>query len=120
MIAAVHLFSYGTLQLPQVQLATFGRLLAGSPDAIVGYELGAVRIDDPAVVATSGSDVHPVLAPGADADAEVPGTVFTITQQELAAADGYEVDAYTRVEVTLRSGLQAWVYVFDGTAVQQT
>ena len=42
---------------------------------------------------------------------ELRGTVFEITAQELAAADKYEVSDYKRVSVTLKSGLQAWVYV---------
>ena len=31
------LFSYGTLQLPEVQTATFGRLLQGQADSLVGF-----------------------------------------------------------------------------------
>jgi gamma-glutamylcyclotransferase (GGCT)/AIG2-like uncharacterized protein YtfP len=42
----------------------------------------------------------------------VPGTVFAISEEELAAADTYEVDAYRRISVPLRSGARAWVYVF--------
>jgi gamma-glutamylcyclotransferase (GGCT)/AIG2-like uncharacterized protein YtfP len=42
---------------------------------------------------------------------EVAGMVFEITAEELAAADRYEVADYTRVNVTLKSGLRAWVYV---------
>jgi len=42
----------------------------------------------------------------------VSGTVFEITEQELAAADKYEeVAEYRRISVTLRSGDEAWVYV---------
>lgn len=33
------LFSYGTLQQENVQIATFGRLLNGAPDALVGFKL---------------------------------------------------------------------------------
>jgi hypothetical protein len=32
----------------------------------------------------------------------------------LAAADVYEVDDYTRIVVPLRSGAQAWGFVFTG------
>ena len=39
------------------------------------------------------------------------GTVFEVSEDELARADTYEVDAYRRVAVTLASGLAAWVYV---------
>jgi hypothetical protein len=35
-------------------------------------------------------------------------------EQELAAADEYEVDDYRRITVPLRSGDRAWVYVFAG------
>jgi gamma-glutamylcyclotransferase (GGCT)/AIG2-like uncharacterized protein YtfP len=111
-----HLFSYGTLREPQVQLATFGRLLGGVPDAIVGYRLETLTIRDPAVIATSGSEHHPILVPSEDPDAAVEGTVFNITADELRAADDYEVDDYQRVEVPLRSGRRAWVYVFSGAS----
>jgi gamma-glutamylcyclotransferase (GGCT)/AIG2-like uncharacterized protein YtfP len=67
----------------------------------------------PADFATSGSDRHPILKPTERQDAAVEGTVFVISATELAAADEYEVDDYTRVAVPLRSGLHAWVYVFD-------
>lgn len=107
------LFSYGTLRQPEVQLTTFGRLLEGRPDAIVGYDLDYVTITDPHVIATSGSDRHPVLKPGA-ATVAVEGTVFSISEAELVAADAYEVDDYVRVAVPLRSGQTAWVYVFAG------
>jgi gamma-glutamylcyclotransferase (GGCT)/AIG2-like uncharacterized protein YtfP len=41
----------------------------------------------------------------------VGGTVFDITEGELAQADEYEVDDYKRVAVILDSGIQTWVYV---------
>ena len=107
------LFSYGTLRQRDVQLSTFGRKLAGADDAIVGYRLEWLTITDPHVIETSGSDRHPVLKPGT-ADDAVDGSVFEITETELAAADEYEVDDYRRVLVPLRSGRQAWVYVFAG------
>ena len=34
-----------------------------------------------------------------------------VDDEELAAADHYEVDDYQRVEVPLRSGGLGWVYV---------
>jgi gamma-glutamylcyclotransferase (GGCT)/AIG2-like uncharacterized protein YtfP len=106
------LFSYGTLRQREVQLSTFGRELDGRPDAIVGYELDYVTITDPHVIATSGSDRHPILLPSDRAGAAIEGTVFTVSETDLAAADEYEVDDYRRVAVPLRSGEQAWVYVF--------
>jgi hypothetical protein len=105
------LFSYGTLQQPNVQLATFGRLLSGSPDALVGYEQSMVAIDDPEVVKTSGKSHHPIVRFTGVSDAQVPGTVFEITREELEQADRYEVAAYRRVSAALASGGTAWVYV---------
>jgi gamma-glutamylcyclotransferase (GGCT)/AIG2-like uncharacterized protein YtfP len=106
------LFSYGTLRQREVQLSTFGRELDGRPDAIVGYELDYLTITDPHVIATSGSDRHPILRPSNRAGAAIEGTVFAISETDLAAADEYEVDDYHRVAVPLRSGDEAWVYVF--------
>lgn len=107
------LFSYGTLRQREVQLAVFGRELAGRPDAIVGCDLDYVTITDPQVIATSGSDRHPLLRPGTQPDAAIEGTVFEVTTADLGAADDYEVHDYRRVQVPLRSGEQAWVYVFS-------
>ena len=108
MSEAVWLFSYGTLRLREVQLATFGRELAGEADALEGWVLGTVLIGDPAVVSTSGLTEHLILRPG---DGVVEGVAFELTQAELEAADSYETDDYKRVEVTLRSGRRAFVYV---------
>jgi gamma-glutamylcyclotransferase (GGCT)/AIG2-like uncharacterized protein YtfP len=105
------LFSYGTLQQEDVQRATFGRLLAGRADRLPGYAQGVVAIDDPAVIATSGKTHHPIVRPSADPADHVDGTVFELTDAELAHADRYEVAAYRRVAVTLASGLEAWAYV---------
>lgn len=107
----VLLFSYGTLQDRAVQLANFGRELAGRPDALLGYVQSFVAIDDPAVVATSGKTHHPIVQLSTESRDEVPGTVFEITAQELAAADEYEVSDYKRVSARLKSGAEAWVYI---------
>ncbi len=108
------LFSYGTLRLPDVQLATFGRQLDGYVDAVIGYELDYVTIADPQVIATSGSDRHPILRPANRPDAHVDGTVFVISALNWPQPMTYEVDDYRRISVPLRSGPQAWVYVFAG------
>jgi gamma-glutamylcyclotransferase (GGCT)/AIG2-like uncharacterized protein YtfP len=107
----VLLFSYGTLQDKNVQLASFGRELQGRVDAIPGYSQTLIAITDPQVVATSGKTHHPIVQPSANPADEVAGMVFEITAQELTAADEYEVADYKRISVTLKSGVQAWVYV---------
>lgn len=105
------LFSYGTLRQEEVQRAIFGRIVKGEADAIAGYRLSTVRIEDPVVVAQSGSAVHPVMIPTGDPADEIGGVVFTITGSDLVATDKYETSAYRRVEVPLRSGRAAWAYV---------
>lgn len=110
-MSAERLFSYGTLQQENVQLATFGRLLKGAPDALVGFKQKLVEITDPDVLAKSGKRFHPIVM-RSDVDSDrIEGTVFEITVEELAAADRYEVDDYERIAVSLASGSGAWVYV---------
>jgi hypothetical protein len=107
----VRLFSYGTLQQESVQVSTFGRLLEGTPDALVGYMISMVEITDPEVLRTSGARFHPIVRHSGDPADETPGMVFEITEAELAAADTYEVSDYVRVTAPLKSGTSAWVYV---------
>ena len=107
----IHLFSYGTLQLDSVQMASFGRLLQGSDDSMPGFRKETVEITDPDVLEKSGERYHPIVLPSGNSDDEVAGKVFEITAEELAAADAYEVSDYKRIEVTLKSGIHAWVYV---------
>jgi gamma-glutamylcyclotransferase (GGCT)/AIG2-like uncharacterized protein YtfP len=107
----IHLFSYGTLQQNDVQMSTFGRLLAGKSDTMPGYEQAMVEITDPEVIQKSGRRFHPIVRESPDPTARVEGQVFEITGAELAAADAYEVSDYKRVLVRLTSGIAAWVYV---------
>ena len=105
------LFSYGTLQLEPVQLATFGRKLNGEVDTLMGYVLSEVEINDPDVVKTSGKTHHPILKYTGNNNDLVSGTVFELTEEELAQADGYEVEDYIRVLGQFQSGKAAFVYV---------
>lgn len=108
------IFCYGTLQREDVQLATFGRLLHGQRDELVGGEPSQVAIEDPQLVAATGRTHDANVTFTGRADSRVSGTVFEITDAELAAADRYEAAAaYKRVPATLASGRPAWVYV-DG------
>lgn len=112
----VHLFSYGTLRQPEVQLSSFARLLDGTPDTLIGFRSGWVTITEPDVVTASGSDRHPIVRHTGNAGDSVPGTVFTISPVELANADDYEVDDYRRRLTRLGSGMEAWVYVASDEA----
>jgi gamma-glutamylcyclotransferase (GGCT)/AIG2-like uncharacterized protein YtfP len=105
------LFSYGTLQQHDVQLTTFGRALHGTADQLVGFHQSMVKIEDPKVLKTSGKSHHPIVKQTGVVEDRVAGTVFEVTEEELANADKYEVSDYKRVSAPLASGRTAWVYV---------
>ena len=106
------LFSYGTLQHEQVQLSTFGRRLNGQLDELTGWQPSSVKIDDPEVVTRIGKTHHDNVRFTGNEESRVPGTVFEVTDAELASADEYEaIFLYKRVAAVLASGRQAWVYV---------
>ena len=104
------LFSYGTLQLPQVQESLFERILSGTEEELPGYKVEKLKIKDQAVIEKSGTDMHPILVRTGEPADVVAGMVFEITQAELEKADEYEVDDYRRILATMRSGTQAWIY----------
>ena len=104
------LFSYGTLQHDAVQLSTFGRLLVGQPDELVGFEQAELAIEDPEFVRTSGKRHHAIVTFTGRNDSRVRGMVFDVTDRELASADEYEPAGYVRIATVLASGKEAWVY----------
>lgn len=106
-----YLFTYGTLQLEDVQLATFGRKLSGRPDALTGYRLVMITIQDEDFVAKSGTANHRNLQFTGNASDRVDGIVFEVSADELAQSDAYEPEGYARVLVQLESGSSAWLYV---------
>ena len=109
------LFSYGTLQQEEVQLATFGRKLAGEKDLLVGYEPSLVKITDPEWAERLNKAHHQNVCKTGDDWSNVQGTVFDVTDSELALADTFEAQfAYERVSVSLASGKNAWVYLHRG------
>lgn len=106
------LFSYGTLRLEEVQLATFGRKLEGKPDVSVRYRLAMITIEDQDFVEKSGSAEHRNLQFTGNVSDFVEGMVFSVTREELEKSDAYEPEGYERVLVQLKSGANAWVYRF--------
>ena len=105
-----NLFSYGTLQQDNVQLKNFGRLLEGKKDTISGFILKDIEIKDEFVLKTSKQRFHPIISFTGNKEDRISGTVFSISAKELEEADSYEVDDYTRIEVTLDSGIKSWAY----------
>lgn len=108
-------FSYGTLQQPSVQQATYGRLLEGESDALQGYRLEYLQISNPEVVALSGAAEHPVARSTGRPEDRVAGVRFALTEAELEATDGYESADYRRHQVVLASGVAAWIYLALGS-----
>jgi len=104
------LFTYGTLQSEEVQLATFGRKLDGSRDALIGFRLVMIKIEDDDFVTKSGTADHRNLQFTGNASDIVEGTVFAVTISELEQSDAYEPASYKRAQVQCRSGATAWVY----------
>ena len=93
------LFSYGTLQDQEVQVSTFGRSLKGERDGLPEYRQ-----------ITFGPYLN-VQFTGHQSDL-VEGTRFEVTSAELEEADIYEATAdYKRIQVHLKSGRLAWVYL---------
>jgi hypothetical protein len=107
------LFSYGTLQDPNVQTSLFGRHLHGEPDELIGFECSFRIVDDRAFAAASGRESHAIVRFNGDVQSRVDGTVFEVSEQELEKADRYEPAGYTRISAMLASGRPVWVYAED-------
>lgn len=93
------LFTYGTLQVPEIQKSVFHRTTQGTPDALEGFEKHTMLF---------GAQPYPIIE--AKPGSEVKGLVIEVTPEELEAIDSYETAAYRRISVTLKSGTPAWVY----------
>lgn len=96
-----YLFSYGTLQDPEVQEQLFGRKLKAEPDELLGYELSSQKA----------YGQYPQIAKAQNAHAKVVGLALELSDKDLEHADHYEGPEYTRISIRLKSGKQAWAYV---------
>ena len=114
------LFSYGTLQQKNVQVANFSRELSGVKDILPAYVLGEITISDERVIRESGKAVHLILCYTGNSDDEVSGSVFELSPAELARADDYEVEDYKRVSAVMRSGRRCWIYAAASDTVAQS
>jgi hypothetical protein len=103
------LFSYGTLQEEAVQMSTFGRVLRGEPDELVGFEHTWLTIEE-----ANGRNTYSIVRFNGQNESRVPGLVFDISDSELANADAYEPPPYVRMPAMLASGREAWVYAGAG------
>jgi gamma-glutamylcyclotransferase (GGCT)/AIG2-like uncharacterized protein YtfP len=108
-----YLFSYGTLQQERVQVNLYGRVLNGIPDSLPGYRLMSIRITDEVFLLKGEQQWQNTLVHTDNAQDEVAGTVFSLTDAELLSTDQYEPAGYHRISVTLVSGRNAWIYIAD-------
>lgn len=93
------IFTYGTLQDPEVQLRVLGRTVDGRPDKLQGFAISTIEID---------GKTYPIAIP--DAASLLEGKILEVADDDLPKLDEYETEAYVRKKVRLESGEEAWVY----------
>jgi gamma-glutamylcyclotransferase (GGCT)/AIG2-like uncharacterized protein YtfP len=99
------LFAYGTLKNEEVQEDLFERILHGTPETLIGYELNEIQIEE-----EFGITHYPIITETKDSNDTISGILYEVTMKELHQADLYEGLHYKRVEVTLQSNQKAWTY----------
>ncbi|SIT70540.1 gamma-glutamylcyclotransferase family protein [Microbacterium sp. RU33B] len=104
-------FSYGALQLAELQRAILGRIFSAEDDMLPGFTLDYADMADPRFGELTGTSQHPVLRRTGDPRDKIIGKVYRFTEDELDAADQFEVLMFRREQVTLASGRTAWVYL---------
>jgi len=96
-----YLFSYGTLQKPEVQMDALRRVLSGEPDVLTGYKKVPIYID---------GDEKTAIVPDGETE-PIIGTLYEVKPVEFIVLDEFETKAYKRARVILKSGHEAWTYV---------
>jgi gamma-glutamylcyclotransferase (GGCT)/AIG2-like uncharacterized protein YtfP len=99
------LFAYGTLRDQDVQENLFGRILHGTPETLVGYELNEIQIEE-----EFGIEHYPIIMETNNSNDTISGVLYEVSMRELHQADLYEGLHYRRVEVHLQSNQKAWAY----------
>ncbi len=100
------LFSYGTLRSKEIQRQVFNIILTGTPDQLLGHKLKSLQIEE-----EFGMADYVVVIPSTDPSDIIHGVTFDVSTAELAKVDIFESNAYKRVQVTLMSGIVAWIYI---------
>ena len=99
------LFAYGTLQDKDVQENLFGRILQGTSETLIGYELNEIQIEE-----EFGIEHYPKRMETNNSNDTISGILYEVSMRELHQADLYEGLHYKRVEVLLQSNQKAWAY----------
>jgi gamma-glutamylcyclotransferase (GGCT)/AIG2-like uncharacterized protein YtfP len=111
-----YLFSYGTLQKPEVQMDLFGRLLNGTRDKLIGYKSVSIEITDKDFLATGADKIQRTLVATNNENDTIRGMVLEVSGEELLLSDKYEPVGYERISVETESGKSVWIYVADKTS----
>lgn len=100
------IFSYGTLRSKEIQMQVFNKILTGTPDQLIGYKIKDLRIEE-----EFGMEDYFVATPSDNPSDTIDGVVFDISSSDLAKADLFESNSYKRTQITLKSGITAWIYL---------
>lgn len=106
-----YLFTYGTLQKEEVQLALFGRILQGTGDTLAGYRVVTIEIKDESFLSKGEQKYQKTAIISKNINDSIKGTALEVTEEELFLADKYEPNNYLRIKVALESGKEAWIYI---------
>ena len=106
-----NLFSYGTLQYRKVQIETFGRILNGTNDILIGYKLKELKIKNQDVINTSGKENHPIIYKTGNKSDFIKGVLFNVSKEEIILSDKYETCDYKRIILKFKSGKSGWVSI---------
>lgn len=104
-------FSYGALQIAELQRSILGRVFPAEADILPGFTADYAEMADPRFAELTGTSTHAVLRRTGDPRDKVIGSVYRFTEDELDAADQFEVAMFRREQVVLASGRTAWVYL---------
>ncbi len=107
----IHLFAYGTLQLPEVFHAVTGRLRASEPATLTGYgRYGLLGLAYPGLIHEPGARTEGLL-------------YRNLTGPELSRLDGFEDAFYQRETLTVMTAagesVSAEVYVVPPAAADR-
>ena len=102
----IAVFSYGTLQDPEVQMELYQRVLEGQPDRLSGYILESINLPDSSFNYIS----YSIAKLTGNPQDSIEGFVFYLSEHELKITDTYESEAYERFKIKLDSGIEAIMY----------
>ncbi|MBU2948629.1 gamma-glutamylcyclotransferase [Zobellia uliginosa] len=83
------------------KLRFYGGHLRGREAILVGYQISPKKV----------MESYLVIEVTNTRENAINGMVYKLEQYELQKADLYEGTAYKRIQVSLKSGSSAWVYI---------